>query len=77
MLGLLNGIVTLTSSKYPDLMREAISSMTFSNSLYPQYSIEQLRRFSYAGLAFPIFILALLLYYRSRFLEACVGKTFR
>jgi hypothetical protein len=70
VLWLLSGIVTLTSSKVPDLMRDTISSMTFSNSSYPQYSIEQLRTFSYAGLAFPIFILILLLYYRSRFLEA-------
>jgi len=74
VLGLLSGIVTLTSSKYPELMREAISSMTFSNNLYPQYSIEQLRTFSYAGLAFPILILVLLLYYRSRFLEACAER---
>jgi hypothetical protein len=56
-------------------MREAISSMPFSNPAYPQYSIEQLRTFSYAGLAFPIFIVVMLLNYRSRFLEACAGES--
>jgi len=71
VLWLCSGIVTLTSSKYPDLMREVMSSMTFSSSSYPQYSIKQLRTFSYAGLTFPVLILLLLLYYRSRFQEAC------
>jgi hypothetical protein len=57
-------------------MREAISSMPFSNPAYPQYSIEPLRTFSYAGLAFPIFIVVMLLYYRSRFLEPARAKAF-
>ena len=73
VLGLLNGIVTLVSSRYPDLMREAIASMPFTNGVYPEYSIEQLRVFSYMGLAFPVFVLILLLYYRARFLQACEG----
>ncbi len=70
LLGFLSGIVTLASPKYPDLMREAIASMAFSTAPYPEYSIEQLRRFSYASLAFPVLIGILLLYYRSRFLQA-------
>lgn len=77
VLWLLSGTVTLISSSYPHLMREAISSMPFSNGSYPQYSTEQLRNLYYAGLAFPIFILALLLCYRSRFLEAAHAKTLR
>lgn len=74
LLGFLSGIVTLASPKYPDLMREAIASMTFSTAPYPEYSIEQLRRFSYASLAFPVLIGILLLYYRSRFLQACASR---
>jgi hypothetical protein len=70
VLGFLSGIVALASPKYPDLMREMIASMAFSTGPYPEYSIEQLRRFSYASLAFPLLILILLLYYRSRFLQA-------
>ncbi len=74
MLGFLSGIVTLASPKYPDLMREAIASMAFSTAPYPEYSIEQLRRFSYASLAFPVLIGILLLYYRSRFLQTCASR---
>ena len=74
LLGFLSGIVTLASPKYPDLMREAIASMAFSTAPYPEYSIEQLRRFSYASLAFPVLIGILLLYYRSRFLQACASS---
>jgi hypothetical protein len=74
LLWLLSGVVTLTSPKYPDLMHEAMSSMTFSTTPYPEYPIERLRTFSYAGLAFPIFILILLLWYRSRFLRACAAQ---
>jgi hypothetical protein len=74
LLGFLSGIVTLASPKYPDLMHEAIASMAFSTAPYPEYSIEQLRRFSYASLAFPVLIGILLLYYRSRFLQACASS---
>ena len=74
LLWLLSGVVTLTSPKYADLMREAMSSMTFPTMPYPEYPIERLRTFSYAGLAFPIFILTLLLYYRSRFLQASAAQ---
>ena len=74
LLWLLSGVVTLTSPKYPDLMHEAMSSMTFSTAPYPEYPIERLRTFSYAGLAFPIFILILLLCYRSRFLRASAAQ---
>jgi hypothetical protein len=74
LLWLLSGVVTLTSPKYPDLMHEAMSSMTFSTTPYPEYPIERLRTFSYAGLAFPIFILILLLCYRSRFLRASAAQ---
>ncbi len=76
LLGFLSGIVTLASPKYPDLMREAIASMAFSTAPYPEYSIEQLRRFSYASLIFPVLIGILLLCYRSRFLEASASRTF-
>src|SRR6266852_1720053 len=70
VLGFLSAIVTALSPKYPDLMREVMSSMTFSAAPYPEYSIEQLRRISFATLAFPLLIGILLLYYRTRFLQA-------
>ncbi len=65
----LSGLVTLASPKYADLMHEAISSMAFLTTPYPEVPIEQLRRYSYMGLLFPVLIGILLLYYRSRFLQ--------
>jgi hypothetical protein len=76
LLWFLSGIVTLASPKYPDLMHEAISSMALSTATYPEYSIGQLRKFSYAGLAFPVLIAILLLYYRSRFFQASASGDF-
>jgi hypothetical protein len=70
LLWFLSGLVTLASPKYADLMHEAISSVAFSTAPYPEVPIEQLRRYSYMGLLFPVFIGILLLYYRSRFLQA-------
>jgi len=53
------------------MLLNGLRSTASVNSSYRQYSIEQSRTFSYAGLAFPVLILLLLLYYRSRFQEAC------
>jgi len=66
----LSGLVTLLSPQYPDLMREAMSSMTFSTAPPPEFSIEQMRRISGGTLIFPVLIGVLLLYYRTRFLQA-------
>ena len=72
----LSGIVTLTSGNYPALIREALSSMQARlGGQYPAYPPEQMRMFSYIGLAAPVLILALLVCYRSRFLEASASKT--
>ena len=69
VIGFLSGVVTLLSPKFPDLMREAMSSFTFSTPP-PEFSIEQMRRMSAGGLIFPLLIVVLLLYYRARFLQA-------
>lgn len=69
LLWFLSGLVTLASPKYADLMHEAISSMAFSTTPYPEVPIEQLRKYSYMVLLFPVLIGILLLYYRSRFLQ--------
>lgn len=74
LLWFVSGIVTLASPKYADLMHEAISSMTFSTAPYPEVPIEQLRRYSYVGLVFPLLTGILLLYYRLRFLQACASR---
>jgi hypothetical protein len=76
LLGLLSGIVTLTSGNYPALMHEAMSSIQAKfGGEYPEYPPGQVMTFSYAGLAVPVLILALLVYYRSRFLKASASKT--
>lgn len=73
---LLSGIVTLQSGNYPALMHEAISSIQAKfGGEYPEYPPGQVMTFSYAGLAVPVLILALLVYYRSRFLEGSTSRT--
>jgi hypothetical protein len=67
---LLSGLVTLLSPKYPDLLREAMSSMRFPMVPPAEYSIEQIRGISAASLLFPVLIAILLLYYRARILQA-------
>jgi hypothetical protein len=66
----LSGLVTLLSPKFPELMRDVMASFTFSTPPPPGFSIEQLRRMFAGGLIFPVLIVALLLYYRGRFLQA-------
>jgi hypothetical protein len=68
--GLLSGGVTLLSPKYGAIMQETISSMNVPSGAYPANVAEQIRAYSYIGLLVPIIILALLVYYRSRYLEA-------
>jgi hypothetical protein len=70
----LSGLVTLLSPKFPDLMREMMSSMTFSTSPLPEYSVGQMRTMSAGGLIFPALIVVLLLYYRGRFLQASAWR---
>jgi hypothetical protein len=73
---LLSGIVTLTSGNYAALMHEAMSSIQAKfGGEYPEYPPGQMMTFSYAGLAVPVLILALLVYYRSRFLQASASRT--
>jgi hypothetical protein len=66
----LSGIATVVSPRYPELMQEAMDAMRFPNAPYPEYPAEQLRIFSYFGLMFPVIVVLILLYYRTRFLEA-------
>lgn len=76
LLWLLSGIVTLISGNYPALIHEVMSSMQARlGGQYPEYPPEQMRMFSFMGLSVPVMILGLLVYYRSRFLEASASKT--
>ena len=70
----LSGLVTLLSPKFPELMRDVMASFTFSTQPPPEFSIEQMRRMSAGGLIFPVLIVALLLYYRGRFLQASTWR---
>jgi hypothetical protein len=74
VLWFLSGLVTLLSPKLADLMREVMSSMTFSAAAPPEFSIEQMRRMSADGLIIPVLIGALLIYYRARFLQASASS---
>jgi hypothetical protein len=69
--GVLSGIATAMSPRFDALMREAMSSASFrTGPAYPMPSMEYLRVFVYLGLAIPLGILWLLVYYRTQFLEA-------
>jgi len=75
MFWLLSGAVTLASGSYPALMREVMSSMKVRLGVsYSEYSVQQMRSFSVIGLAAPVLILAFLVYYRSRFINASASK---
>ena len=69
---LVSGLVTQLSPNYRAVMEEVMSAARtqFGAPAYPTQSIEQLKVFSWIGLMFPVLIVALLFYYRSRFLTA-------
>jgi hypothetical protein len=70
----LSGIVTLASPKYPLFMEEFLTSTRLRlGQAYSGYTAEQLKPYSYLGLAFPLLITVLLLVYRSKFLSACAA----
>jgi hypothetical protein len=69
--GILSGITTAMSPRFDALMRDVMSSASFrTGPAYPMPSMEYLRVFVYLGLAIPLGILWLLVYYRPQFLEA-------
>jgi len=74
--GLCSGTVTMLSSNYDALMREALaSSLIWTNQAYTDEYFHRLRSFSLIGLLGPVVILVVLLYYRARFLQAASGAS--
>jgi hypothetical protein len=74
--GFVNGIVTVMNPRYEAIMREAISSASFqTRQAYPIPGMEHLRVFAYFGLAIPLAVLWLLVYYRPQFLEASAARS--
>jgi hypothetical protein len=74
--GLVNGVISFFSPQLAALQREILSRSTYVSIVPEQYAYwsGHLRGMSLFGLLFPAAIVFLLVYYRSRFLEACTAK---
>jgi hypothetical protein len=71
----LSGIVTLTSSNYAALMQEVLTSSKVQlGDSYHNPTIQELRPYMYFGLAAPLLVVAILLFYRSRFFAAVAAR---
>jgi hypothetical protein len=68
-----SGVVSMTNANYPQVMQEVLDRTRARMGDSPRYSVEQLKPYSYAGLATPVLIGGLLLAYRRRFLAACAA----
>lgn len=71
---LLSGVVTIFSPTYPSLLQEMLSQMHFPEGTPFPYSMRQLQFFSSFGLLFSILPIAILVYYRRRFMEAASAR---
>jgi hypothetical protein len=71
----LSGVVTLLSPNYEAITQQMMTSLEVSVDAYATPRMAMVREFAWAGLAVPVAILIVLLYYRSRFLEACAAKS--
>lgn len=70
--GLASGAATVLSPNYERLMNETLASMNLpSPAAYPPSLMTHMRTFSSMSLLVVVAILGILVYYRSRFLEAC------
>ena len=76
MFGLVNGVISFFSPQLTVLQREILSGSTYASIPPEQYAYwsGHLRGMSLFGLLFPAALVFLLVYYRSRFLEACTAK---
>jgi hypothetical protein len=71
---LLSGTITIFSPTFPGLMQEMLSQMHLpENAVFP-YSMRQLQLFWSLGLLFSTLIIAILLFYRRRFMEAASAR---
>jgi hypothetical protein len=71
---LLSGTITIFSPTFPRLMQEMLSQMHLpENAAFP-YSMRQLQLFWSLGLLFSILIIAILLFYRPRFMDAASAR---
>jgi hypothetical protein len=74
--GLVSGVISLFSPQFTASQREILSGSTYASIPPEQYAYwsGHLRGMSMFGLLFPAALVFLLVYYRSRFLEACTAK---
>jgi hypothetical protein len=71
---LLSGTITIFSPTFPRLVQEMLSQMHLpENAVFP-YSMRQLQLFWSLGLLFSILIIAILLFYRRRFMGAASAR---
>jgi hypothetical protein len=69
--GLISGVASLLSPNYEAVMQEALKSMPFQTPFTNTHEFfRQIQPSVFIGLLFPLAILGLLIFYRSRFLEA-------
>jgi hypothetical protein len=71
---LLSGAVSVFSPTFPGLMQEMLSQMHFPENVPFPYSMRQFQFFSSFGLLFSVLIIAILLFYRRRFMEAVSAR---
>jgi hypothetical protein len=72
--GLANGVATILSPNFERFMKDTMASMKFpAGGTNPMPEIGYMRALSSFSLLMPAVILAILVYCRSRFLEACAA----
>ncbi len=70
--GLANGVALVLSPNFERFMKDTMASMKYpAGGTYPMPEIGYLRALSSFSSLMVFVILAILVYYRSRFLEAC------
>jgi hypothetical protein len=71
---LLSGTITISAQISPGLMQEMRSQMHLPENAVFAYSMRQLQLFWSLGLLFSILIIAMLLFYRRRFMDAASAR---
>jgi hypothetical protein len=72
--GLASGAATVLNPSYETLMKETLASLNLRATVaYPSSLMNHMRAYSAVSLLLPVVVLGILVFYRSRFLEACDG----
>jgi hypothetical protein len=71
---LLSGAVTMLTPAFPRLMQEMMSQMRLPENMPFPYSVRQLEILSSFGILFGVLVIAILLLYRRRFMEAASAR---